>query len=195
MPTEYLPVSWEEYHTLAQDLAEKLLSQGRKFDEIVAISRGGLPIGRLLSDLLALPISIFSTQSYTDLETQGEVKITKPIITPIRDKDILLVDDVSDTGKTLVRALEYLKAQQPKTVTTLTLFYKPQSIFKPDYFAKTTSAWIIFPNEVTETIVCIVKMMRKEKKSEEDIEKFLNRLHLSDGLISFAKKYYLNGVK
>ena len=191
MPIDYLPVSWEEYHTLAQELAEKLLSDKVHVDEIIAISRGGLTVGHLLTDLLGTPISTFTIQSYANLTTQGSVKITKPLTTPIHDKHVLLVDDVSDTGKTLVRAIKYLKAQQPKDMITLTLFYKPHSIYKPDYFAKTTSAWIIFPYEVVETIINLVTMMKKENKSDAEIQELLNKLHFTPKQIAFAKKHYL----
>jgi uncharacterized protein len=192
MLIDYLPVSWEEYHTLAQKLATKLLSHGIRVDEIIAISRGGLTLGHLLTDFLRVPISTFTIQSYSNLSTQGQVKITKPLTTPIHDKHILLVDDVSDTGKTLVRALEYLKAQQPKMVTTVTLFYRPRSVYKPDYVAKTltTSDWIIFPYEVTETLITIFNTMRKEKRSDAQIKQLLKTLHFTKEQIAFAEKFY-----
>lgn len=190
MAIEYLPVSWEEYHTLTRTLASKLLTKRVHIDEIVAISRGGLTLGHLLTDLLRVPISTFTIQSYTDIQTQGEVKITKPLATPIHDKHVLLVDDVSDSGKTLVRAREYLKTQQPKKVTTLTMFYKPQSVYKPDYFAKETSAWILFPYEPTEMVANIIKSMKKEKKTQAQIEKFLSKLHYDKETIAFTKKFY-----
>lgn len=190
MAIDYLPVSWDEYHSLARTLAENILSQGIHIDEIVAISRGGLTLGHLLTDLLNVPISTFTIQSYTDIQTQGEVKITKPLTTPIHDKHVLLVDDVSDSGKTLVRAIDYLKSQQPKNVTSLTMFYKPHSIYKPDHFAKETSAWILFPYEPTEMIASIILSMRKEHKSDQEIQTFLENLHYSREAIAFAKKFY-----
>ena len=190
MTIDYLPVSWDQYHALARQLAEQLLSQKIHIDEIVGISRGGLTLGHLLTDFLRIPISTFTIQSYANLQTQGQVKITKPLTTPIHDKHILLVDDVSDTGKTLLRALQYLKTQQPKRVTTLTLFYKPTSVYKPNYFAKTTSAWIIFPTELTETATNIIKSMKKEGKSEAEINTFLESLHYDKDAIAFVKKFY-----
>lgn len=190
MAIDYLPVSWDEYHSLARILASKILTDGISIDEVVAISRGGLTLGHLMTDLLTVPISTFTIQSYTNLQTQGQVKITKPLTTPIYDKHILLVDDVSDTGKTIERALQYLKAQQPKQVTTLTMYYKPHSIFKPDYFAKTTSAWIMFPYEPTETATNLIKSMKKDGKSEKEIQKFLENLHFHKEQIAFVKKFY-----
>ena len=191
MPTDYLPVSWEEYHSFARILADKVLSDGIHIDEILAISRGGLTLGHLLTDLLRTPISTFTIQSYTDIQQQGEVKITKPLTIPLDGKDVLLVDDVADRGKTMVRAMEYLKMFGPKKIYSLTMYFKPHSVFKPDYFAQTTSAWILFPYEPTEMVANMYKSMRKEKKSDSEIEIFLKTLRYTKEQIDFVKKHYL----
>ncbi len=191
MVIDYLQVSWNEYHTNARKLADTILSDNVHIDEIIAISRGGLTLGHLLTDLLHVPISTFTIQSYTDIQMQGEVKITKPLTTPLDDKSILLVDDVADRGKTLKRAMEYLTMFSPKKIYTLTMYYKPHSVYKPDYFAKTSSAWIIFPYELTETITSIMKSMKEENKSDDEIQKFLTEnLSYSQDEINFVKKHY-----
>jgi uncharacterized protein len=190
MTVEYLPVSWDEYHSLARQLAAKLLSDGTPIDEIVAISRGGLTLGHLLTDLLRVPISTFTIQSYSDLQTKGKVKITKPLTVPLDGKNVLLVDDVSDTGTTLERAIEYLNMFTPKKITTLTMYYKPHSVYKPEYFAKTTSAWIMFPYEPTETIINLIKNMKQEKKIDKEIQAFLEKQKFPKEQIDFVKKFY-----
>jgi len=190
MAIDYLPVSWDEYHSLARSLATKILSDKVPVDEVVAISRGGLTLGHLLTDLLNVPISTFTIQSYTDIQEQGEVKITKPLSMPLDGKHVLLVDDVADRGMTLVRAIEYLKMYTPKKIVTLTMYYKPHSIYKPDYFAKTTSAWILFPYEPTETAKNIINKMKREGKSEKEIHAFLKKLEYTNEAISFIKKFY-----
>ncbi len=179
MAAQYLPVSWNTYHALTQSLAAKILKDKKQFDEIVAISRGGLTLGHLLSDFLRIPISTITIQSYTDIQTQGELKITQKLQVSIRDKNILLVDDVSDTGKTLKRAISYLKKSRPARITTATMFYKPHSVFKPDFYVETTSKWILFPYEPTE-------MIRLIKGSRT----FLKSLHFTDSQIDFVKKFY-----
>ena len=72
MLAQYLPVPWKDYHTLAQSLAEKILADNKKFDEIVAISRGGLTLGHLLTDLLRIPIS-----TIYDLACRGKIRGVK----------------------------------------------------------------------------------------------------------------------
>ncbi len=108
MRVHYLPVSWKTYHTTVQKLAAAILKNDKSFDEIVAISRGGLTLGHLLSDCLRIPISTITIQSYTDIQTAGVATLTAKLQNSIKNKRILLVDDVSDTGKTLKRAIKYL---------------------------------------------------------------------------------------
>jgi uncharacterized protein len=191
MDIQYLPVTWSEYHLLAQKMAAAIFSHSPKYDEIVAISRGGLTLGHILSDLLQLPISTFSIQSYKNLQSQGEVKITALLSTPITDKRIILVDDVSDSGKTLERAIDYLKQLNPADITVVTMYFKPHSSFRPDYFAKQTNKWIIFPYESTETIKVITEKMCSEGKSKAQIQDFLINLGFREGQIAYTRKHFI----
>ena len=191
MAIHYLPVTWKDYHETAQKLAACILDHSEPFDKIIAISRGGLTLGHLLSDFLRIPISTMSIQSYTDIQTHGEIHITERLRTCIRGQRILLVDDVSDSGKTLVRAIKYLKYLSPKKITSVTMFYKPHSIYRPDFFARQTSKWIIFPYEMTETILLVSKQMQHDEKSKAAIQKFLEKLKFTDDQIAFVRRHYL----
>ena len=194
MAIQYLPLDWKTYHSYALDLAATLLSHDPSVTEIVAISRGGLAFGHVLSDLLRIPIWTISIQSYTDIQTQGEILITGKLQTSIEGKHILLVDDVSDSGQTLKRAVEYLNEFQPQKITTMTMYFKPHSIYRPDYFAKQTSKWILFPYEVTEMILLISKRMIQEGKKKAEIQQFLEKLNFSPKFIKFAWKYHLQKI-
>ena len=192
METQYLPIDWTTYHDLTRKLAASVLSHASKIDQIVAISRGGLSLGHILSDFLRIPVATFTIQSYTDIQNQGEIKIIEPLKSPVRGKHILLCDDVSDTGKTFRRALVYLKRFKPERITTVSMFYKPHSVDRPDFFAKETSKWILFPYEPTEMILAITKSMEKEGKSKADIQKKLMSLGYTTDQIRFVRKYYLS---
>ncbi len=191
MDIHYLPVSWLDYHSLAQKLAATVLTHNANINEIVAISRGGLTLGHLLSDFLRIPISTITIQSYTDIQTQGELKITAELQTPIAGKHILLVDDVADSGKTLVRAIEYLKTFEPKQVTTLTMFYKPRSVYRPDFYARETTDWILFPYEPTEMIMLLSQQLDKDGKTKAEIQSFLEGLGYTEEQIAFVRRHYL----
>jgi len=191
METRFLSVQWQEYQTLAQDLADAILSRKKSFDIIVAIARGGLSTGLMLSDFLKTPVATITIQSYTDIQKQGELIITNKLGMHIQGKRVLLVDDIADSGKTFKRALSYLKGLKPSKITTAAIFYKPHSIYRPDFFAKETSDWILLPHEVTEWITTFTLKMKQEGKSEEKIQSFLKSLGYTDHQIAFVQRNYL----
>ena len=192
MAIQYLSVSWSDYHSLSQKLAATILDNGTQADEIVAIARGGLTLGHLLSDLLRIPICSITIQSYTDVQKQGEVRITAGLKKRIAGKKILLVDDIADSGKTLKRAITYLKRFRPASITTVTMFYKPHSAVRPDYFANVTAKWILLPFEITEWIYTFTRKMTSEGKSKKEIQDFLESLGYTDSQIAFVRRHYLN---
>lgn len=192
MAIHYLSVSWKTYHETARKLAATILDHTEPIDQIVAISRGGLTLGHLFTDLLRIPISIITIQSYTDIQASGEAVLTAKLQNSIKHKHILLVDDVSDSGKTLRRATKYLTRAGAKKITTVTMFYKPNSVFRPDYFAKETTRWIIFPYEPTEMILLISKQLHDKGKSKAVIQRFLEQLNFTDDQIAFVRRHHPN---
>jgi len=192
MQIAYLPVTWQEFHSLIQKLAAKILDHEKtKVDELVAIGRGGLSVGLILSDYLRIPIYSFTIQSYTDIKKQGELEITETLGRPIRGKRVLLVDDNADSGKTFLRAIRYLAEFHPASITTASVFYKPWSAYRPDYFALSTKKWILFPHEVTEWVYAFTKRMEKEGKSQEAIQSFLVSLGYTPDQITFVRRRHL----
>ncbi len=191
MDPVFLLIDYETYHSLTRKLAASLFSEKTKFQEIIAISRGGLTLGHLLSDLMRIPISTIAIQSYTDIQKQGELKLTSKLQSPIKDKNIILVDDVADSGKTLQRAKKYLRHLAPKSITTVTLFYKHKSVVRPDYFAKVTNKWIIFPYESAETVYSISQQLYNKGKTKADIQTYLEKLGFSDAQIAFVRRHHL----
>lgn len=191
MDIHYLPITWDTYHDLSQKLAASILSHTPHIDRIVAISRGGLTLGHILSDFLRIPIATFTIQSYTDIQNQGEIKIVEPLKARIRGKSVLIVDDVSDSGKTLKRAISYVKRFGPSDITTVTMFYKPHSVYRPDYYVEETKKWILFPYEPTEMIMAITAKMEADGSSKRDIQEFLENLGYTVEQIRFVRKYHL----
>lgn len=192
MAISYHSPSWKTYSSLVQKLAAAILDQKIPVDEIVAISRGGLTLGRLLSDFLQIPISIISIQSYTDIQQQGVIKINGKLTTSIRDKHILLVDDVSETGKTFFRAIKYLKRFKPTHITTAVLYFKSHSEYRPDFFAVESTRWVIFPFEPTEMILLLHAKLIKEGKTKAQIQTFLKQRGFTLDQIAFVRRHYIH---
>jgi hypoxanthine phosphoribosyltransferase len=116
-------------------------------------------------------------------ETKGEPVLTQPVSTSVSGKKVLIVDEVSDTGKSLKLVKEHIIEDGAAKIKVATVYYKPWSIVKPDYYEKETSRWIVFPWEIKETIRKIVKKCRKNGKSIEGETAKLVKAGLSAELI------------
>jgi len=118
-------------------------------DILVGVSRGGLVPVRILSDKLGInKLGILGIQFYKKVgETKDFPEITHDMPVNIEGKKVLVIDDVADTGKSLVAARDYLSRKGAAEIKTATLHYKPTSIIKPDYFVGVTTAWIVYPWE------------------------------------------------
>ena len=162
--------TWDKIYEFLLSLAEKIREDKFKPDVIVGVSRGGWPPARVMSDLLENPeIANVKAEFYLGVaETKGEPLITQPVSVSVRDKEVLLMDDVADTGKSLGLVRAHLKKKGATEVKIATIYYKPWSVVIPDYYEKETRSWIIFPWERKETIRNIIKRYKKEEKSVEE---------------------------
>lgn len=66
--------------------------------------------------------------SYHDsTQSSGEVKVTLDLAVPVEGKNIVIVEDIVDTGLTMQYLINYLKSRNPKSLTTVTLLHKPSA--------------------------------------------------------------------
>ncbi len=154
--------SWDEIYEMLLNLAEKMRKDKFKPDIIVGISRGGWPPARVMSDLLGnVKLANVAVEFYIGIaEAANEPVLTQPVSTPVNGMDVLLFDDVADTGKSLRLAKDHLESNQAKSVKTAAIFYKPWSIVAPDYYEKKTRSWVVFPWERKETVRCLIENCR-----------------------------------
>jgi len=109
-----LKISWEEYNQTVEKLAKIIRDSNYPFNMIVALARGGLRPGDVLSRIFKVPMAILSVESYRgdNIEDQrGHMVFSRDLaltVAGIRDK-VLLVDDLADTGITLEKSLQWLK--------------------------------------------------------------------------------------
>lgn len=144
-------VTWQELHQMGFDLSMRLRDVRPASCTLLSVARGGHVLARLLSDFLNLPIFSFSIQSYQDLQ-QHELRITQELSGDFKGKNVLLVDEIIDSGKTLVRALDYLDAFEINSVTSVSLHVKPEAVLKSDFYCEETENWVVYPYEVRETV-------------------------------------------
>jgi len=179
-------ITWQQFHHLCFVLSKQLELEP-SFDTIVSISRGGHVISRILSDFLKLNVLNVTIQSYKDINKRQETKITQKIGLSLKNKHILLIDEIVDTGLTLKKALNYLKRLGPSRVTSTALHVKPRTTIYPDFYATTTEKWVVYPYEVRETIESIRLILTSTKTNKSDFKKLL----LNNGFPQEMIKHYL----
>jgi hypoxanthine phosphoribosyltransferase len=138
--------------------AQKIKTQNYKPDLIVAIARGGVVPARILSDLLETPnLSFMQIEFYINIsQTLQEPILKQTLTTNVTGKKILLIDDISDTGKSLKLAKTHLQHQGAIEIKIATLYEKPQSVTTPDFYEKQTNNWVVFPWDIKETLRKII---------------------------------------
>jgi hypoxanthine phosphoribosyltransferase len=159
---EFEVPTWNQIYDLLLSQAEKIRHDGFKPDVIVGIARGGWFSARVLSDLLEIPdLATVTVEFYVGVaETKNEPVLTQGISAVVAGKKALIVDDVADTGKSLKLAKDHILQKGVTEVRTATVYSKPWSVIKPDYFEKETSLWVVFPWETKETVRKIVEKHR-----------------------------------
>ena len=154
-----LIISFNEYNKIVEKLA-LLIHKNYKPTVLVGIMRGAAPIIDILSRILKLPIAYIVIQSYSGKgieDKQGELMFAREISSLANNEDfsrVLLIDDLSDTGLTLNKSIEWLKNYGPtkdyiKEVKTACLWKKKSSSFEPDFcpVKLDSDPWIVQPTE------------------------------------------------
>ncbi|MCS6770303.1 MAG: phosphoribosyltransferase [Candidatus Caldarchaeum sp.] len=156
----FLLLSWDDVEKFVDRVDALIAADSYGVDTIVGVLRGGMVVANLLSDLLGVrEIYVVGCKSYTDTRREELMVYHDLELRDLSKRNILLVDDVADTGSTLEVAVNrVLKPRKPNAVKTATLLVKPWSRVKPDYVAESTDAWIVFPWERMETVKAVAKL-------------------------------------
>ena len=154
-----LIVKFEDYLDTVEKLAIEI-SINYKPTVLVGIMRGAAPVIDILSRIFKLPTAYIVIQSYSGKKIendQGELIFARDISSIAKDKDfknILLVDDLSDSGMTLLKSIDWLKKYDPiknyiKDIKTACLWKKKSSKFFPDFcpIKLNYDPWIVQPTE------------------------------------------------
>jgi hypoxanthine phosphoribosyltransferase len=183
---EYLAPSWEEIYNLCLDLADEIKKNKFNPEVIVGIARGGWIPARILSDLLGNSYTAnLKIDFYRGVgETKERPIITQTISTIVEGKKVLIADDVADSGKSLKVAKEHLEQCGATQVKIATIYYKPWSIIKPDFYIKETEAWIIFPWERKEFVSKMMESLRAKGLSHDEIMKEIEKSGIPKDLIT-----------
>ncbi len=163
-------ISWSEVQRLCQHLAVMIRESGYHPDIIVAIGRGGYIPARLLCDHLdMMALTGIKIEHYlAGTSRQKQAIIRYPLCTDIRDQQVLVVDDVNDSGDTIELAIQHLQTFQPREIRTAVMHHKAISNVGVDYFAKKIIKWrwLIYPWAITEDISGFLESLSPETVEE-----------------------------
>ena len=139
-------------------LAHKVFASGFRPDAVIAIWRGGTPVGVVVQEYLQMRgISCYHTAvkitSYTGIGTHAEPALenmdsVRAQLKP--DGGILVVDDIFDSGKTAEAIHRLLRPITP-SIRFAMPYYKPANNttnLTPDYFIREIDSWLVFPHEL-----------------------------------------------
>jgi hypoxanthine phosphoribosyltransferase len=146
------------------ELARMIVRSGLRPTFLVAMWRGGAPIGIAVQEVLEyhgircdhIPIR---TSSYTGIAEQAatvRVHATDYLVSRLAYEDeLLIVDDVFDSGRSLDAVLGELtrrcRRNLPNKIRIATVYYKParnRSTLTPDFYVHATDKWLVFPHEI-----------------------------------------------
>lgn len=151
---KYLNVGWNEYQEKMLTVALKIFKDGFVPDHIICIGRGGSLFGDALSRVFGKKLSVVMCSSYVgDGEMkQGGLNIAEHISSTQKlAGKVLLVDDLVDSGDTLIALKREIKLKHPDVtdIKTAVIYKKTGSKFDPDYHGDIIDkeVWIYQPNE------------------------------------------------
>ena len=181
----YIIPSWSDLDRLALKISQEIIQSGKKFDRIVTLAKGGWPMSRSLVDYLEVSeVASIGIKFYAGINKRFKhPHVYQNIPVAVADETVLLFDDVADTGESLQFAVDYLKAQGVGQITTATLFYKPHSIYRPDFYGYETKDWIIFPYDAVEAIRMLAPKWQKDGVGEDEVRERLKRLGIREEVV------------
>ena len=133
---------YEEYR---QDLKALISKIDQPFDAILGIARGGLGMAQVLGEYYDLrEVYAINTIGYENTEKKESVEVFN--IPDLKSANtVLIVDDIVDSGDTLVEVLKVLGEKYPiVTFLTASLFYKKTAKITPTWYVKEPKGWIEF---------------------------------------------------
>lgn len=146
-------LSWNDITNYCQTIKEAIVKSGVKYDMIIGIQRGGIIPGVILSHMLDIP-DYYSLGIRTTEFERCRKRLQSPIVKPnmlpdFTEKNVLVVDDVTNTGLTLRIAKQEILKRNPKLVTTISVVWDGMNSDKcpADIYSFYTPGWVCFPWE------------------------------------------------
>ena len=125
---EKVLISEEEIVSRCKELGAQISKDYEGKDPIViGLLKGSVPfMAELIKNItIDCEMEFMAVSSYSGVESMGDVKIVKDLDRSIKGENVLIVEDIVDTGKTLEKVKELLYSKGAKTVKVVSLLDKP----------------------------------------------------------------------
>jgi hypoxanthine phosphoribosyltransferase len=192
-------ISFEDVYSMVRNVSEKIKDSGFEPTTIIGLARGGWVPARLLCDFLGITdlVSLKVEHWLETGKTSNEAIIKYPVTTSLTDKHVLIFDDITDTGESLITAAEHIENLHPEEIRVGVMQYITSSKRVPEYYAEkvTDWYWFIYPwNWIEDTSTLIVRLMSEDQTLTWNSESITTSLQTYFG-ISWDQpmlKYILN---
>lgn len=156
MTTERENLTWQAFGDASREMARVIADDGFRPDVILAIARGGLFFAGALGYALAVKnLHVMNVEFYNGVGSTLAVPVMLPPVPEAVDfsaKNVLIADDVADSGRTLELVTSFV-CDYVAQARTAVVYEKPASIIKCDYVWKRTDLWIDFPWSTHDPVV------------------------------------------
>jgi uncharacterized protein len=151
-------VSWSAVEAWVASLVDKMKRDGFAPEIVIAMARGGMVPARLICDHLVIKdlYSVKTEHWGLTATPDGKARLAQALSVDVSGKRVLVVDDITDTGQSLLLARDHVARLKPGKLKTATMLHIAHSLITPDYFAKKVEkdkwTWFIFPWNVREDL-------------------------------------------
>lgn len=128
-------ITEEEVEQKIRQMAARISADYKgKTVHLVSVLKGSVFFACELAKRVTVPVTMdfMSVTSYgDDTRSSGVVRIVKDLDEPLEGKDVLLVEDIIDSGRTLHYLMDILKGRKPESLRLITLLDKPDRRVRP----------------------------------------------------------------
>jgi len=181
--------NWEYIYGLCRDVSDGVKAAEFEPDVVVALARGGWFAGRCICDFLGLDdLTSLKMEHYVGTaQKSDEPEVRYPMPEgSVEGKDVLIIDDIADTGGSIERAYEYVTDRAAGEVRTATLQLLQTSAFEPDFVGERLEewTWIVYPWNFIEDMIDLISGVMEKADAEtfeiEDVRHYLSEFHSVD---------------
>ena len=180
--------NWEYIYGLCRNVSNAVKRADFEPDVVVALARGGWFAGRCTCDFLGLDdLTSLKMEHYVgaaDKSDEPQIRYPMPEGS-VEGKDVLIIDDIADTGGSIRRAEEYVEERDAATVRTATLQLLSTSEFEPDFVCERleTWTWVVYPWNFIEDMIDIIEgAMERADATTFDREAVRHHLEADHGV-------------